>query len=105
MRAVRRNRDRAGFVAIGHARRIAQCQAGLIEGVELLEEQHHQRLAEIERRFAGGTEQVARKEGGHPDAGAGKIGRRHHAQRFERAAQPRKIDAGEDMRRVSRADQ
>ena len=105
MRTIGRNRDRAGLVAIGHERRIAQRQAGLIEGVELLEEKHDQRLAEIKRRLACGTEQVALKEGGHPDAGAGQIGRRYHPRWFERAAQSRKVDAGEDMRRVSRSDQ
>ena len=104
MRTVRRNRDRTCLVAIAHTRRIAQSQTGLIESVELIENQHDQRLAEIERRFAGGTEQIPLKEGRHADAGAGEIGRRHHTRRLERAAQSRQVDAGEDMRGVSRAD-
>src|SRR5580700_998150 len=105
MRAVGRNRDRTCLVAIAHARRAAQSQTGLIESVELLEDQHDQRLAEIERGLAGGTEQIALKEVRHADAGVGKIGRRYHTRRLEGAAQSRQVYAGEDVRGVSRADQ
>jgi hypothetical protein len=105
MRAVRRDRDRTCLVAITHAGRAAQSQTGLIESVELLEDQHGQRLAEIERGLAGGAEQVALKEVRHADAGVGEIGRRYHTRWLEGAAQSREVYAGEAVRGVSRADQ
>jgi hypothetical protein len=105
MRTVGRNRNRTCFLAVCHTARLAQCQARLIESIELFEDQHGQRLAEIERRVPDRTEQIAFVERRDTNAGVRDVRSRYHARRFERAVQSREVDAGEDMRRVGRADQ
>ncbi len=105
IRAVVRHRDGAGFLAELHERPVAQREPRLIEGVERLEDQQRHRLAEIERRLADRAEQIAGIELGNAGADLREIGRRHHHRRLERAAQPREVDAGVDMRRVRRPDQ
>ena len=105
MRTVRSNRNGTRLLAIFHTGWITQRQARLIESVELFEDQHDQRLAQIKRRFPHGAEEIARIERRHANASAGQVRGGYHARRRESAIQTREIDAGEDMRRIRRADE
>ena len=103
--AVIRRLNRAGFLAELHESAVAQRQARLIEGVELIEDQQRDRLTEIQRGLAGRTHQVAGIEFGNARADPRKIGGGHYDRRFALAAQTREVNAGIDMRCVRRPDQ
>jgi hypothetical protein len=66
VRTVGGNRDGPGLRAIFGTGRIAQGQAGLIERVELFEDQQSQRLPEVERRFPDRADQIPVVERRHP---------------------------------------
>src|SRR5690349_15950580 len=57
--SVGRPREGTGLLAVFHDTRVAQCEPRLIEGIEILEDQKCDRLAEIARRLAQRAEQVA----------------------------------------------
>src|SRR5205807_9818376 len=77
----------------------------LIEGVELLEDQQSNRLAEIERRRADWAEQIAGIEFGNPCANAREIGGGNDNRGLQRATQAREIHAGVNMRGVRDQDE
>jgi len=103
--AVVRRPDRAGFLAELHESSIEQRKTRLIEGVELLEDQQSNRLAEIERRRADWAEQIAGIEFGNPCANAREIGGGNDNRGLQRAAQAREIHAGVNMRGVRDQDE
>ena len=103
---VRRACDRAGLLAVLGGRRVAQREPRLIEGIEVLEDQEGERLAEIKRRLADRAEQVALGIVlGRPRADARKILSGHHDRWLQRAGQARKVEADVDMGRIGRADE
>jgi hypothetical protein len=78
----------------------------LIEGIEVLEDQEGDRLAEIERRLADRAEHVAlRVVLWHPRADAREIVSGHHHRWLQGAGQARKIEAGIDVGRICGADE
>jgi hypothetical protein len=79
MRAVRRNGNGTGLLAVFGTARLAQGEPRLIEGVELFEDQHRQRLAQIQRRFSHRAEEIALVKFGHADTGVGEIRGGDHA--------------------------
>ena len=91
---------RASFLAELGERPVAQCQARLVEGVEVLENQKRNRLPKIERGLAGGAEEVAGIKLGNPDWHPHEIVGRHDRGWLRRSVEQRQIEAGEDMGRV-----
>jgi hypothetical protein len=105
MQAVGRNGDRPRLLAVLDTAWRAQGEARPIESIELLEDQHGQRLAQIERRFSDRAEEIALVKLGHANTGGDEVGGGDHARGFESALQPRKVKTREDMRRIRRADE
>ena len=94
---IRRPYDGAGLFAEFDGRDVAQREPRLIEGIELLEDQQGDRLAEIERRLADRAQQVAGVEFGHPCADARQVVSGHHHGGFQGAGQAREIEAVIDV--------
>jgi len=66
---------------------VAQRQPGLIERVEILEDQQRHRLTQVERRLAHWAEEVAGIEFGDARAGSRKVGGGHDHGWLQRAGQ------------------
>jgi len=103
--SVRLPRDRTALLAVFHDSRFAQREARLIEGIEILEDQKCDRLAQIERRSADRAEQVAGVKFGNARADTREIFRGDNDRGFQGAGQARQIEAVIDMRCVGGADE
>ena len=91
---------RAGFLPELGERLVAQRQARLIEGIEVLEDQKRDRLAEIERGLADRAQEVARIERGNAGSHPHEIVCSHDRSWLQRSAERRQVEAGVDMGRI-----
>ena len=103
--AVIGHRDGAGFFTELQNSFVAKGEPRLIERVEILENQQRHGLTQIERRFADRAEEVAGIEFGNACADTREVGGGNHDRGLQRTAQARKVDSGQDVRRVRSPDE
>lgn len=97
-RAVRFLGYRAGLGAHpDHPRRELRCLPGDGEAGEIVPDKEGDRLAEIERRLAGGAEEIAGIKVRHGDPRGRKIGREHDTVGLQLGVEERQVDALEDV--------
>src|SRR6185503_3668893 len=90
--------ERAGLRTVAHdAGGELNCRLRERKACEIVPDEDGDRLAEIERRLAGGNQEVAGKEVRDGYAGGSEIGGEHHPIRLELGIERRKVDAFEDV--------